>query len=200
MRLKNILKFSNKFSPQGGFTLIELLVVFFVSSVVATVVMTNFGDFTSETEFENEALNIALTIREAQVYGLSGKEVEADFGVTYGVVFSDSEPNSFTLNTFRDQDTNYIFYTLNEVNVEETFLIKDGFRIVDVCFDSDCEFYGAGFMFERPNPDADMYVLISEGGGFLDSGYSNGSVVLERISDGSTKTINITDTGQIYVN
>ena len=200
MKFKNIFKFSDKFSQQGGFTLIELLVVFFVSSMIATVVMTNFGDFTSQTEFENEALNIALAIREAQVYGAGGKGAGDDLGVAYGVVFSDSKPNSFTLNTYKDLDSQYSFYTQGETNVEEVFLIKDGFEISDVCFDNDCNFYGGAIIFERPNPDSDLYVLIADGSNFVDVGYLKAQIILERISDESTKTINVTDTGQIYIN
>ncbi len=198
MRLKNILKFQNKFSSKSGFTLIELLVVFFVSSVVATVVMTNFGDFTSETEFENEALNIALTIRQAQVYGISAKETTTGFNTEYGVVFNKSTPSSFTLNTFRDIDNNK-FYTSDEVNVEETFLIKGDFEIIDLCIEASCIYTGTAFVFKRPDPSSHIYFRFL-GNIFAGGAFTNGRIVLERISDGSIKTINVTDTGQIYVN
>ncbi len=199
MRFKNIFKFPSK----TGFTLIELLVVFFVSSVVATAVMANFGDFTSQTEFENEALNIALTIREAQVYGLSGKEVGVDFGVAYGVYFDIDTPNSFVL--FSDQDYDNKYDTSEEVDV---FAISDSFKINDVCFvtasGSFCEssesyIDALEFIFKRPNPDTGIYFILSSNGSPFGP-YAAGYVILERISDGSTKTINVTNTGQIYVN
>ncbi len=218
MKFKDIFKFLYKkftrkiFTPsttgvgfdlryRRGFTLIELMVVLFVSALISTVILANFGDFTSQTEFDNEALNIALTVREAQAYGIGSREISGKFGVAYGVIFKKSTPNSFTLDTFGTGSGGY--YSQFDITPEKTIKIKDGFKISKLCLISQnstyCNYLGVATVFKRPNPNANIYLLWSNGN-FILVNFSGVKITLKRISDGTIKTINITNTGQIYVN
>lgn len=179
------------------------MVVLFVSALVSTVVLVNFGDFTSKTSFENEALNVALEVKKAQVYGMNGKEVSAgSFGVPYGISIGIDNPNSFIF--FSDNNQNNIYNPPAE-NIS-TLKINDGFIIDDICVNTIfCEksystiLNGFTILFKRPNPDAIIYTISRSNGNPI-SLYSNISIKIKRISDGSIKTINVTNTGQIYIN
>ncbi|MCK5588942.1 MAG: type II secretion system protein [Candidatus Pacebacteria bacterium] len=76
-----------------GFTLIELLVVVAILIIMTSISMFNYDEFGKFTELENDTYLLALSIREAQVYGVNKKSREAteiEFGesYSYGVYFN----------------------------------------------------------------------------------------------------------------
>jgi len=189
----------------AGFTLIELMVVFGISAIIATVVIGKYPDFSSKIEFENEALDIALTLREAQVYGVGARRVSvgspADpFNVAYGVSFDITNPKIFIL--FADLDNNG-FYDAVKGEKIETVVIKDNFEIKDLCIQSSslaCLPFGGykflGITFKRPNPDANISIFASPTLKILGK---NATIELKNIKTNEIKTIKVTDTGQISV-
>lgn len=56
-----------------GFTLVEMIVVTAIFTVITSVVMFKYGDFTSNMLVTNMAYEIALEIRQAQVFGLGAR-------------------------------------------------------------------------------------------------------------------------------
>jgi len=185
-----------------GFTLIELLTVFSISAIIAAITIASYPDFTSNVELENVALDIALTIREAQVYGVGAKEVDigtGQFDYAYGVHFDTGNKNSFVV--FADKDGNGVYNDIYEASTEnlETIPIKSGFRIVNLCVNFTCTLAGwnsVNFTFKRPNPDAKIKISA----GSTASGFATwGTVEIENIKTGKTKTITVTNTGQISV-
>src|SRR3989338_11714059 len=60
-----------------GFTLIEMLVVIAVMAIVTGVMLANNGRFGGQVLLQNLAYDIALTLRHAQVYGISVLRFEA---------------------------------------------------------------------------------------------------------------------------
>jgi prepilin-type N-terminal cleavage/methylation domain-containing protein len=56
-----------------GFTLVEMIVVAAIFTVITSVVMFKYGDFTSNMLVTNMAYEIALEIRQAQVFGLGAR-------------------------------------------------------------------------------------------------------------------------------
>ena len=62
-----------KSSSQAGYTIIELLVVFAIISVIMMITLFQYATFSSSTVLTNLTYEVALSIRQAQVYGLSVK-------------------------------------------------------------------------------------------------------------------------------
>ena len=80
-----------------GFTLIELLVSIGIMLVITSTVLFNQGSYTSAISLTNLANDISLTIRQAQIYGVSVKELQTgsnNFSSAYGVEFNISNLGS----------------------------------------------------------------------------------------------------------
>lgn len=83
----------NKISQiKKGFTLIEMLMVLAIFTILTSVVMYNYAEFNSKTIMSNMAYEIALTVRQAQVYslGVRGQVGAGSFDNRYGVYFNTS--------------------------------------------------------------------------------------------------------------
>ena len=105
----NFRGFKKKQSKCGtGFTIIELVIVFAVSAVIFGIVVSGYPSFSSKAELENITFDVALTIREAQIYGVGVKETTAgQFDFAYGVYFNTSNQNQFIL--FSDMNDNKVY-------------------------------------------------------------------------------------------
>lgn len=78
-------------STTEGFTLVELMVSVGIMLFITSVVLLNQGQYTSNISLTNLANDISLTIRQAQIYGVSVKELttgSGDFSSAYGVDFN----------------------------------------------------------------------------------------------------------------
>ena len=82
-----------------GFTIVEMLVVMGIFSILTAVTVWNYGKFNNSIILTNMAYEIALEIREAQVFSLgvrganSGGGIYNDFDTRYGVLFEEGEKN-----------------------------------------------------------------------------------------------------------
>ncbi len=89
-----------------GFTLIEMLIVLAIIGVVTGVVVTGQHSFERSVILTNTAYDIALSIREAQAYGFSGKSATnapADDGnYAYGIDFKMIKPYTRSYTLFAD--------------------------------------------------------------------------------------------------
>src|SRR6185436_15116749 len=78
-----------------GLTFVELIVVISIFSIVAATVFFNFSGFSTAISIENLAQQIALQVKQAQTYAISGT---TNFGLTageaprYGVYFNIETP------------------------------------------------------------------------------------------------------------
>lgn len=114
--MHNILKKKKKIVHTRGFTLVEMAVVTAIFAVLTVIVMVRYGDFTSNMLVTNEAYEIALELRQAQVFGLGSRGYEAPtggdtvFNYPYGVFvnLSDDAP--------KQADRVYFFADLNASN------------------------------------------------------------------------------------
>jgi len=108
--------FPKQKNKKRGFTLIELLVSIFIIGTIASVTVYNHKEFTDSLEITNLAYAMALSIREAQVYGTSVKAVEGNFEKAYGIHFninSGTDPNFAGNNKayllFSDQNNDKVY-------------------------------------------------------------------------------------------
>ncbi len=181
-------------SPRG-FTLVELVVVMGIITVITTIALANNSRFNGTIFLSNLAYDVALSIREAQVYGLSVKELRSagatTFDVGYGVTFSLSSPSSYIL--FTDTNSDHVYESGVDV-IEESISFKNGYEIADLCATrsgtESCGLATLTIAFERPDPDAS----ILSGG----TAYDSARIVIES-QDGESRSVSAFSTGQISV-
>ncbi len=80
--------------------MIELIVAMSIFAVVTGVVLYNYSQFNTNILVNNLAYDVGLSIREAQVYGVSVRERTAgsnDFSSSYGIHFEQNLPSSLLL-------------------------------------------------------------------------------------------------------
>jgi len=174
---------------QAGFTIIELVVTTSILVIVSTLIFVDYPGFQSNISLKKAAQEVALTIRQAQVYGLGVREFQTGTGIYpgYGVHFDVASPDAFVL--FADINSDNIYSGAQE-NVE-LFKIQTGEKISDICVSGGaCGFNTADIIFFRPKP----LVVIKANG----SSYSG--VEIKIISPrGQIKTIVILSSGQISI-
>ncbi|MFA6552210.1 MAG: type II secretion system protein [Candidatus Paceibacterota bacterium] len=97
----------------SGFTIVELIVSIAIFVIMTGIILVNYGQFGQKILVTNLAYDIALSIREAQVYGMSVKESDLDansptFSSGYGINFIGGTPTrSYVL--FADKDNGGVY-------------------------------------------------------------------------------------------
>lgn len=141
-----------------GFTLIELLVVTGVIVVVSSIVLANHSTFGGVVTLRNLAYDVALTMREAQTYGLSVRQFQGSgtFTAGYGMHVLAASPTTYVL--FADAVSQNGRYDNGEL--VESVTIRRGFYIADLCIvppasgTEVCGIQQLDIVFMRPEPDA----------------------------------------------
>tara|TARA_B100000745_G_scaffold295907_1_gene240608 strand:- start:22923 stop:23531 length:609 start_codon:yes stop_codon:yes gene_type:complete len=191
-------KAPNIFRSQIGFTVIELIVVVGILGVVSSITLTSYSKFGGQILLRNLAYDVALSIRQAQVYGISARSfLGAQFASGHGVYFDFAEGNN-TFVAYTDTDNNN-FYTSAGTEWVETFSIGPGYFIDRLCVPSgssseNCAITSLDILFKRPEPDA--IIRASVGGGFTQ--YDRVRIVLAS-PRGSTLSVLVESTGQISI-
>lgn len=80
---------------QSGVTLIELIVVVAIFSVVSSVLLFNYSDFSTNVSIRNISQDVALTIRKSQTFATSVRGIESGTQTypAYGIIFSLESPS-----------------------------------------------------------------------------------------------------------
>lgn len=201
-----------------GFTLIELLVVCAIVVIISSLILVDNNKFGGEVTLENLAYDIALTIRQAQVYGIAVANVgnNSNFSSGYGVVFSANyaslNPPQYYL--FADLQNNGIYnpsYTPSEEVQEED--LQQGYQVSQLCVISEsnttlCTPSEVDILFKRPEPVA--YISAGFNGatpascsiGFAQNNFTNcyteAEITIES-PKGGTRTVDVYQNGQISV-
>ena len=99
--------------------------------VVSGVVLVNNNRFGGQVQLENLAYDVALSIRQAQVYGISVQRYGADnFSSGYGMHFTTDDNVHYELFADADEDG---FFTTNENVPPSPYTIRSGFQISHLC-------------------------------------------------------------------
>jgi len=200
----------------GGFTLIELLVVTAILVIVTSLVLVNNNRFGGTVLLQNLAYDMALSVREAQVYGISVRSFGGQFDFGYGMHFT---ANSQTYVLFADVLEQNGLYDCPDPElpdscerVESTDLQRS-YRIVKLCVPAgismDACVSNSGLwvaeldiLFRRPEPDAcisaDDAVKIDADGECTQNPEESARVVLES-PRGDQRSFTVEATGQISV-
>ncbi len=190
----------------SGFSMIELLVVIGIFTLISMVTLGNYSSFNQKIAVSNLAHQIALEIRQAQVYGLSAKQSDISSGVFpgYGVYFSATTPTSFILYADVDGDKKYNHAgedCSSPANIEclENVLISNGDNIRDICgttgATTQCNLDFANTVFTRPDPEADITGTL----GSTDTVYDNLKISVESPKKDFSKTVVVWSTGQVSI-
>jgi prepilin-type N-terminal cleavage/methylation domain-containing protein len=188
-----------------GFTLVELMVTVGIFALMTGLLLAKYGTFNQSIILTNLAYDIALTIRNAQSYGLNVKSATRsgyDFNYPFGVHFALGQNFTFFADSYSDNPNgpNYAFDSgLGKDILISATTIKGGSTITSICAgndEADCDTNAGSItkldiVFERPNPNA----IIMTNVGF-NKPYAK---ITLKASDGSTKKVVIRRTGQIAV-
>lgn len=171
-----------------GFTLVELLVSIAIFTAITTIAVYNHAGFNGSILLTNLSYEIALSIRQAQVYGVSVRQgASQGFNSGYGVHFDTSLPTQYVL--FEDKNVNNVRDSGEDL---QTFNITKGNRISKLCFNSatPCNAATADVTFIRPNPDA---YIKSAGSAYstIDICVSSPQNVVRRVTVESTGQISV---------
>ncbi|MEX2405217.1 MAG: hypothetical protein WD579_01300, partial [Candidatus Paceibacterota bacterium] len=156
--------------------------------------LTNYRGFDNSILLTNLAHEVALSVREAQVFGVSVRGQGSDFSAGYGLHLDTDSPGTFIL--FADTqagggysssfDTDVDIYSFNSnFGIESLQQIQSGggYSTIDGAVD---------IVFTRPDPEPDFYV-----NGVFQS--MTGVRINIESPDSSTRAVEVYSTGQISV-
>lgn len=199
-------------SKQQGFSILEMVVVTGIFVMVTGVVLANLPKFRNQASLDLTAQEVALSIREAQVYGTATKVSDGDYP-SYGIHFSlaDNTANkNFVL--FAD-DGNKVFDSGVEDgdvcdgdNSEclERYALDGPFYVLGLCTDNGsetCTFFSDGvdisldLVYKRPFPEPSICVDGNPG----DCNYTNATIIIGSPEGSESKLIKVWNNGQISV-
>ncbi|MCH7529736.1 type II secretion system protein [Patescibacteria group bacterium] len=186
-------------STLRGFTLIEMLVSISIFAIITGVVLTRNAQFSGNILIGNLAYDVALSIRQAQVFGLSVREFEVGggrFDIGYGVNFDGSISDSYIFFADLDDDQKYD----SPLEAIETLTLRNGYTIANVCgvlpggtrkCTAFSEILFLDVVFKRPDPDANINTNLLEM-------YSRAEITVASPT-GKERMITVWSTGQISV-
>lgn len=199
---------STKNIKNNGFSLLELLVVISIFTIITTIALFDQGRLNSNVLLTNLAYDVALTVREAQAYGVgvkfSGTANNAENA--YGIYIDLTNPDGIEI--FRDVDDDGI-YDVGGDGVEKTYKFSNqrGNQISALC-GADSSSWNPGetcpnglkkansnmsITFKRPNPEANF---IADGV----SSFSGPAYIVLKSQDGTNcRAVAIGGSGQIRV-
>jgi prepilin-type N-terminal cleavage/methylation domain-containing protein len=223
--MRNISFLRNK---KGGFSLTELMVVVAIMTIMTSIVLVSQREFGANITLSNLAYDIAVSVREAQSYGLSVKGVAAGgtttFNAGYGVYFMSNHDTQYLLygdiqnihssvpNKRYDGPFETTACSGDDSNeCIKVYQIGRGNKILDLCGlladgSRDCTPTYLDVAFYRAESEA--FITGRDGtGGLTGDSYSGTAPVLYTGAEidvvspsGNTRTVQITNTGQISVN
>lgn len=184
-------------------SLVELLVVVSIVTVITAGVLVKHSSFNSTTLLNSLAYDVALSIRQAQAYGISVRGAGgSNFNAAYGVSFDPTRPDSYVLfqdlgaspNNAFDHDGDAV--DTDDAEFVERYNLRRGHIISKFCRITGgttlCSGSGLtmlNIVFRRPNPDA-----------IVNGNPSAGACIAVTDADGTAqRTITVLTTGQISI-
>ncbi len=179
--------------------------------VITAVVLVNNGKFGGVVRLQNLAYDMALSIRQAQVYGISVARFGDDtFDAGYGMHFDISSPTTYALFADALDEENGLYDCDDPINptpdnceLVETTTITGKNSIIDLCTTSSsgaetCGVAKVDVVFIRPEPDA--WISVSDNSCILNNNLCQKSARIKLSSPrGDTISIVIDANGQISV-
>jgi len=203
-----------KINKKAGFTLVELLVTISIFVILTGVVLFNSNSFDSTVLLNNFGYDIALTIKQAQSFGVNVREDNTgNFSSSTGVYFNTNiGPNengsltNFILYTDINGDKKYadgnvnICPTGDTSNLEciQKYSMRNGTHIESICAgndnnDCDSNIKKLSIIFTRPSLEANIFINDES-----QQRKAYAKITLAA-SNGASTSVIVTSAGQIYV-
>jgi len=179
-----------------AFTLVELLVSIAIFTTITTIAVVNNSQFNSSVLLTNLAYEIGLSIRQAQVYGITVKQSStntAKFDSGYGIHFDLTADNK-SYKLFEDYKApgGSVDRTYGSGDIDiEIFRIQKGNYISGIYLDSVSQ-TNVDITFIRPNPEASIKY---SGSAIL---YGKAEICVKS-PQGPARMVTVESTGQISV-
>lgn len=197
-----------------GFTLLEVMVCITIVGLIAGIAMFSYSAFSDNIALSSAGQEIAVEIRQAQIYGLSVKESvvgSGQFSNGYGVHISLDDPSSYYIFVDQNGNNKYDGGTICTSGGEcvEKMSLRNNISITAVCGAA----FGGGtltcppgpnvrsmdVLFLRPDPDAAIRFVNSDGTLYGAGGvFQTGQITLSS-PRGKIIHVIIQNTGQISV-
>lgn len=182
--------------------------------MISGIVLGNYNGFNTKILLSNLSYDIALTIRQAQVYGISVLQYSS-VAQPYGIYVEDgtsAQGNATSFILFSDTNGNNAYdgtaacspgsecvdkYTIQRGNKISTFCLYNNSS--STCSpNAPSNLDKMWILFKRPNPDAIFYG--SADSGTVVSSPNRATITVVTPDGATTKTITVLVTGQIAVN
>ena len=207
--MSKFFKAKNKKNYKKGFTLVELLVTISMFVVITGVVLVNSNSFDNSVLLRNFTYDVALTIKQAQTYGVNvNEDSKGEFTNAYGVYFDMIEsPTNFVI--FSDfpldlEGNSNRTDSVTTCNIDseciKKYSMNKGTHIKNICVSDkgeECnkDVSKLSIIFARPSLEAKMYSFDND---IASAPYKYVKITLQS-GDGATSSVIITSVGQIYV-
>lgn len=195
-----------------GFTLIELLITVAIFVFMTALILANYTAFNAGTLLTNLAFDTALTVRQAQTYGVSVRAADSgsNFDFPYGVAFSTTgnsfcsgaapQGSSFVL--FADSDGSGNYNKCDGSETVSTYNLKQRAKVSALCVSANgnnCVSVSSLYItFKRPDPSAVICSNLEGNTCPATSPYILANITLMS-SDGATRVVVVRQNGQISV-
>lgn len=201
---------SSPSSGLKGFTLVELGISLAIVTLITGVVLANYGAFSSATQLSNLAYDVALSMRKAQAYGISVRQVAGSADFAYGLYIPTTAAGATTYILFADLNKNSRYdgnaSCTSGTECLERYVLTQGISIKEACVSgpvSLCTTAGTitsfTTLFLRPDPDARFIIQTTTS--VYDLNAASGGEIYFRIENpqGSSRVIRVLQSGQISV-
>ena len=180
------------------------MVVIAIMTLLTGVFLFQQRQFDSTTLLRSLAYSVALSVRQAQTYGVSVRGLGGVFSQSHGIYVSSGDLSHYYI--FSDLNGDYARESDGSEDVETFSLVGQNFNISKFCVTqlNDAELCSDGaiieliILFTRPNPDACFRTDDSPTACSSEIVYKQASIQLQGPS-GVTRSVVITTTGQITV-
>ncbi len=188
-----------------------MLAVIGIIVIISGVVLANNNRFGGVVQLQNLAYDIALSIRQAQVYGISVQRftTSSTFAAAYGMHFAMSSPNTYVLFGDVNAPINGIYDPGGATpELVQSTTIQSGYTIVGLYATppagAEVSVASLDLTYRRPDPDAYISrngdVLTFDAKGKYVSGTINEQArILVQSPRGDQKSIIVSSNGQISV-
>lgn len=189
-----------------GFSIIELMIAVSIFIILTAIAFYGYADFNNDMVMTNQAYELSLHVRQAQVYGIAVRggsgAVGSEFTASYGVAAS---VGSSVVTIFRDGNDDGLYEPgSSEDPALELLTFARGVEVCRICATSGNDVESGcsnlhdkiSVTFKRPDPDARIAINDTP----FDSGPNYSLVRLAiQAPNGRERYVDITVTGQVSV-